>query len=180
MATLRRIAPCLMTLVVLAARAKVEAAGTVTGVSAAPSPASAGAEVAVTVAGTGPCQVYLDFGDKQKAAHLKQLPGTVKHVYARPGTYVIKTFTYTSGNQPPGLSRCGGFADMELVVKAAAASRSLVPASRQIKTVAGAPPGVGKVSNPAPSAGGAEAEPIGTVRASGGTATPTPTPARPK
>lgn len=180
MTTLRRISPYVLTLAALAARERLEAAGTVTGVSAAPSPASAGAEVAVTVGGTGPCQVYLDFGDKQKPAHLKLLPGTVKHVYARSGTYVIRTFTYTSGNQPPGLSRCGGFADMELVVNPSGRSKAFAPASGQIKVLPGAPSGVDKVGNPSPSGGGAPAEPAGTMRTSGGKATPTPTPARPK
>jgi hypothetical protein len=115
------------------------AAGSVTGVSAVPSPAAAGSEVAITLAGTGPCQVYLDFGDKQKAAHLKLLPGTVKHAYARPGTYVIRTFTYTSGNEPPGLSRCGGFADMELVVNPAGRSKVFAPGGSAAGTGAAAP-----------------------------------------
>ncbi len=94
----------------------LEAAGTVTGISASPSPATAGSEVAVTVTATGPCQVYVDFGDKTKSAHLLAFPGTVKHAYAAAGKFVLRTFSYTSGNEAPGLSRCGGFADMELVV----------------------------------------------------------------
>lgn len=176
----------------------LEAAGTVTGMSATPSPASAGSEVAITVAGTGPCQVYVDFGDMQKAAHLKLLPGTVKHVYARPGTHVIRTFTYTSGNEPTGLSKCGGFADMELVVNAPGRSKAFAPAGRAasaasapvklpptptpggVTALQGAPPGVGKVSNPAPSSGGAAAEPSEAMRTSPGKATPTPTPSGPK
>ena len=187
MTTFRRISPYVLTLAALAARERLEAAGTVTGVSAAPSPASAGAEVAVTVAGTGPCQVYLDFGDKQKAAHMKLLPGTVKHVYARPGTYVIKTFTYTSGNQPPGLSRCGGFADMELVVNPSGRSKAFAPAGKaaggaavpdkaapvsasgHVKVLSGPVAGAGGVSNPAPAAAGGDSQ--SRIRT-----TPTPTP----
>jgi len=172
MTTLRRISPYLLTLVVLAARTQVEAAGTVTGISATPSPAAAGVEVAIKVEGTGGCRVYVDFGDKQKAALLSLLPGTVKHVYAAPKKYVIKTFTYTSGSEPDALSRCGGFADMELVVNPA--GRSKVFAPDKVKASSGAAPGVGAVVNPAPGAGGAESP--AAVRLRSSTPTPTPTP----
>jgi len=183
-----------LVLSILGVHAVALGAGSVTGVSAVPSPATAGAGVDVTLSGTGPCQIYLDFGDKAKPAHLKLLPGTVKHVYARPGTYVIRTFTYTAGNEAPGLSRCGGFADMELVVNPAGRSKAIAPGGRAasaasaavklpstsapagITVLRGAPSGVGKVSNPAPSAGGAAAETSGTMRRSAGKATRTPTP----
>ncbi len=117
-------------LVVLAlalAPALARAAGTVTGISASPSPATAGSEVSVTVTATGPCQVWVDFGDKTKAGQLSSFPGTLKHTYASAGKFVLRTFSYTSGNEPPGLSRCGGFADMELVVNPKPATRILAP-----------------------------------------------------
>lgn len=126
-------------LALLVSPAVGQAAGTVTGVTASPSPAVAGAEVAITVTGTGPCRVYVSFGDKQKAALLSLLPGTVKHAYAAPGKYVIKTFTYTSGSETDVLSRCGGFADMELVVNPAGRSRVMAPRTRDDKTGAAAP-----------------------------------------
>lgn len=156
---------------VLAAPALARAAGTLTGVTASPAPAVAGSEVTITVTSTGPCAVYVDFGDKQKAAHLS-LPSPVKHVYAAPGKYVIRTFAYTSGNEAPGLSRCGGFADMELVVKAAA---PVIAPNRNFVPPAGASSGVSKVTNPAPSGGGATAEPSGATRTLGGKVAPTPT-----
>lgn len=126
------------------APALARGAGTLTGITASPAPATAGSEVAVTVTATGPCRTYVDFGDKTKAAQLT-LPGAVKHVYAAAGKYVLKTFSYASGNEPQGLSRCGGFADMELVVNAKVATRALAPGGL-------------KVANPAPSGGGSAAE----------------------
>lgn len=159
-------------LALMVSPAVAQAAGTVTGVTASPSPAVTGAEVAITVAGTGPCRVYVGFGDKQKAALLSLLPGTVRHVYAAPGKYVIKTFTYTSGSEPDTLSRCGGFADMELVVNPAVKSKALAP--DKVKVSSGAVSGVGAVANPAPGAGGAESNDRLRARA-GGTPTPTPT-----
>lgn len=146
-------------LAVLVSSAVAEAAGSLTGVTASPAPATAGAEVAITVTSSGPCQVYVDFGDKQKAAHLSLPAGAVKHVYAAPGKYVIRTFTYTSGNEPVGLSRCGGFADMELVVNAKPVARVVAP-NRNLVAPAAAPSGFSKVTNPAPSGGGATAQSV--------------------
>jgi hypothetical protein len=130
--------------------------------------------VTITVTSTGPCAVYVDFGDKQKAARLS-LPSTVKHVYAGAGKYVIRTFTYTSGSEAPGLSRCGGFADMELVVNPKPAVRALAPGGK-IAPIAAPPSGSLKVANPAPSGGGAAAEPSEAARTFGGKVTPTRTP----
>jgi hypothetical protein len=157
----------------------VLAAGSVTGISASPSPATAGSKVFVTLTATGPCQVYVDFGDKTKAAHLSQYPATVPHVYAAAGKYVLRTFAYTSGNDAPGLSRCGGFADMELVVNPKPAVKALRPA-QQLSPAAAPAAGTSKVTNPAPASGGSPAEPVSRARRAGGatvrTATPTPTP----
>jgi hypothetical protein len=137
----------------------LHAAGTVTGITASPSPASVGSEVSVVVTATGPCQVYVDFGDKTKAGHLSQYPGTLKHAYTAAGKYVLRTFAYTSGSEAPGLSRCSGFADMELVVNPKPPTRALAP-NRNLHPSASAPSGVSKVTNPAPSGGGAAPESV--------------------
>lgn len=136
-----RVAPLVLGLAALVPAA-AEATGSITGVSSNPSPAAAGAEVTITLAGSGTCQTYVTFGDNQKSARLTQLPATVKHTYAAPGKYVIRSLSYRSGNEAPGLSPCGGFADMELTVNAKAQSKAHAPKGSAAVTGPGAPSGV--------------------------------------
>ena len=104
-----------------------EATGSITRVSSNPSPAAVGTEVTITLAGSGTCQTYVTFGDNQKSARLTQLPATVKHTYASAGKFVIRSLSYRSGNEAPGLSPCSGLADMELVVNPKPGAKTLAP-----------------------------------------------------
>lgn len=132
-----RVAPLVLSLAALVPAA-AEATGSITGVSANPSPAAAGAEVTITLAGSGACQTYVTFGDNQKSARLTQLPATVKHTYPSAGKFVIRSLSYRSGNEAPGLSPCGGFADMALTVNAKAQSKALAPSGRAVPGAASA------------------------------------------
>lgn len=120
----------------------VEGTGTITGVSASPSPATAGHEVTISVTGGGSCQALVVFGDSQKSVVLTLLPApSVKHIYAAPGSYVIRVMARPrEGNEAPGLSPCSGFADMALTVKASA-TRMAAPAVPTVKSGSG--PSVG-------------------------------------
>ncbi|HEY3348691.1 MAG TPA: hypothetical protein VGM13_02855, partial [Thermoanaerobaculia bacterium] len=113
-------------LAVLAAPAILEAAGTVTGISASPSPAAAGQNVVVVVQGSGDCQATVDFGDGPPGAKLVKLPATFSHVYSAPKEYVLRVYSYRDGSQAPGLSPCGGTADTSLTVKSASTKGRLV------------------------------------------------------
>jgi hypothetical protein len=134
----RRLALRAAVFILFASPAVVEAAGTINGVSATPSPATAGHEVTISVTGSGSCQALVIFGDNQKSLVLTQLPApSVKHVYAAPGSYVIRVISRPRmGNEPPGLSPCSGFADMALTVKASA-TRMAAPAVPPVKSSSG-------------------------------------------
>jgi hypothetical protein len=94
----------LLVLVPLAA-----AAGTITGLTANPSPATKNSPVTITVQGTGACKaLQLSFGDGTGTAlEAESFPKTIQHTYAQTGTFSI---------QAQGLTKCDGVASVRLTV----------------------------------------------------------------
>lgn len=66
--------------------------GDIDRVIVSPAPALVGAQVSITVMGTGVCRmVDIDYGDGNSVTHrLGELPATVPYRYTRPGTYTIR------------------------------------------------------------------------------------------
>src|SRR5215210_7343239 len=86
----KRLAP--MSVCCLIAMAGAANAGTVTGVTAAPTTIAAGASVAVTVTGTNPCgAANINYGDATEAVTyaITGLPTSQTHPYTKAGTYTI-------------------------------------------------------------------------------------------
>lgn len=105
--------------------AQAQQPGSISSITASPSPAKVGQPVTVTVNVDGEppnyCGLRIDYGDVNEQFKIdeknKQFPVVVTHTYPRPGTYTIKARGKTVTNH----GRCQGSAETVLVVEAAAA-----------------------------------------------------------
>jgi hypothetical protein len=61
----------------------------ITRLSVAPTPATAGRPVTITVEGTGTCLFKIDYGDGDWGSRSMALPATLRHEYAAAGVYTV-------------------------------------------------------------------------------------------
>jgi len=103
-----------LSLAVLAPLTAAAAPGTITGLTPAPSPATVGSPVTITIAGTGTCDsLDLDFGDGTPHATLSgTFPSSTTHTYKTSGTLSLTA---------KGVSKCTGKASASLTVKSSVA-----------------------------------------------------------
>lgn len=107
------------------------ASNTIDAISSTPTPAKAGAPVAVTISAAEPdggmCGMEVEWGDgavtlKQVAGNHKNFPLTLEHTYAKPGEYRIKA----SGKRVETYLGCAG--QVRYIIKVEGASTATAKA----------------------------------------------------
>ncbi len=135
MKRLPSIAPLIAHALVVLAPLMAEAAGQITGLTAAPSPGTTGNPETVTVTGSGTCgNLTLDFGDGSTTALSNvTLPKGTPHTYKNPGTFTLRA---------TAVSSCAGQASAAVTVKAPPPSGGL-SSTGSPATASGSDPFVG-------------------------------------